>query len=405
MPARQNQRETMPHPSPTLVIVQFAGDFRKTFQELQSGGAESYYAQAHSVNGVASLVQGGRVVTICCVTDEAYQTELSNGLHAVGLQMRPDQVDEARLWQAIEAWRPTHLVLRSPWHHVLKMALRHKTPTILTIADSFNAHNLLQKIKLRIMARTWNRPGLSLLANHGRTSAKHLVQWGASPKKVIAWDWPHALRPHDFSAKSISNRPERPWQLLYAGSVCEAKGVGDLIRATRHLADRSVPFVLQIAGSGESETFIKLSSNLGLAEHIEFLGRRPHAEIIERMRLSDAVVVPSRHAYAEGFPMTLFEAVRTPIVASDHPMFTQALKHEQSAMIFEEKNARQMADRIVALVTNPPLYAALSQGAMSTWESLQVPVEWVELLRAWFVSGPPAFEQLVSRGLNDLRHH
>jgi len=42
------------------------------------------------------------------------------------------------------------------------------------------------------------------------------------------------------------------------------------------------------------------------------------------MRSADAIVIPSRHEYPEGLPLTIYEALaaRTPIVASDHQCFS-----------------------------------------------------------------------------------
>lgn len=386
------------------MIVQFAGDFRETYLELQSGQAESYYAQAHSVLGVRDMTVGGRVVTICCVTDESYECELSEGLFAVGLKMLPGHLDEKRVWEAVKAWQPTHLVLRSPWHQLLKLALKHEVPTLLTIADSFNRKGLRSSFQRWRMVRTWNSAGVIGLANHGRTSSRQLLRLGADPRKVIAWDWPHNLRPDDHPAKQISADRETSWRLLYAGSISAAKGVGDLIEAARLLMCRGMKFQLEIAGGGDTAFFAQQCLDAGVDKHTLFLGRQPHAKIISLMRGADLVIVPSRHEYPEGFPMTLFEslAVRTPIVASDHPMFTPSLHHGVSAMIFKEKDSLALAKCVEELLSDPALYASISQQSMTTWNNLQVPIEWVQLLKSWFLGDPKDFEQLLSLGVKDL---
>ena len=45
------------------------------------------------------------------------------------------------------------------------------------------------------------------------------------------------------------------------------------------------------------------------------------------MSAHDIVIVPSRHDYPEGLPMTIYEALamRTPLVVSDHPMIKAGL--------------------------------------------------------------------------------
>ena len=53
------------------------------------------------------------------------------------------------------------------------------------------------------------------------------------------------------------------------------------------------------------------------------------------------VCVPSRHEFPEGFPQTLTEALaaRTPVVASDHPVFTRVLRDGEGVRYFPAGNA------------------------------------------------------------------
>jgi glycosyltransferase involved in cell wall biosynthesis len=248
-----------------------------------------------------------------------------------------------------------------------------------------------------------NGPHVEGVGNHGRRSAHALLEFGVDRRRVVAWDWPHALRPH---ASPVKDAPPngRPWQLFYAGSVDESKGVGDLLQAVAELHRRGSDAQLQIAGNGQIARYRALAESIGISSAATLLGPRPHEEVIERMRSSDIVVVPSRHEYPEGFPMTLFEALstRTPIVASDHPMFTESLVHGRTAMVFPAGNAVALADCVMRLRAEPPLYRALSTAAVSTWEGLQVPIEWAQLVRSWFVGPAAEFDAVMEAGRRDL---
>ena len=71
-----------------------------------------------------------------------------------------------------------------------------------------------------------------------------------------------------------------------------------------------------------------LRRELGVSDQLDFRGLVPNGEVFDLFRKADVVVVPSHREYAEGFPLTMFEAMgsRTPIVCSDHPMFVPVLK-------------------------------------------------------------------------------
>jgi glycosyltransferase involved in cell wall biosynthesis len=88
-------------------------------------------------------------------------------------------------------------------------------------------------------------------------------------------------------------------------------------------------------------------------------------------------MIPSRNYYPEGFPLTIFEALksRTPIIASDHPMFRGFLEHRKSAMVFSSGHAEGLANSIRELISHPDLYAGLSANAEQVWQTLQLPVK------------------------------
>ena len=108
------------------------------------------------------------------------------------------------------------------------------------------------------------------------------------------------------------------------------------------------------------------------------------------MRRVDAVLVPSRPAYPEGLPLTIYEALcaRTPIVASDHPMFAGHLVDRDSAMVFRAGDPRDFADAIQRVTDDPVAYRALSARSAATWRAMQLPVRWGDLIHRWLADTP-----------------
>ena len=125
------------------------------------------------------------------------------------------------------------------------------------------------------------------------------------------------------------------------------------------------------------------------------------------MRGADAVVIPSRHEYPEGLPLTIYEALaaRTPIIASDHPMFRGALVDEESALIFPETNIVSLASAIARLSTDHSLYRRLSANSERAWQALQLHVTWGDLMERWLADTPIdrqwLFERRLVSGLYD----
>ena len=108
------------------------------------------------------------------------------------------------------------------------------------------------------------------------------------------------------------------------------------------------------------------------------------------MRRADAVVIPSRHDYPEGLPLTIYEALaaRTPIIASDHPMFRGALVHEESALTYPAGNAHALAEAIQRLSADATTYERLSENSEAAWRALQLPVSWGAFIERWVGDSP-----------------
>jgi glycosyltransferase involved in cell wall biosynthesis len=128
-----------------------------------------------------------------------------------------------------------------------------------------------------------------------------------------------------------------------------------------------------------------LARELNLGGQVRFAGLVANEDVPDAMRAADAVVIPSRHEYAEGLPLTIYEALaaRTPIIASDHPMFRGALTHDESALVFPAKDIGALASAIRRLASDADLYARLSANSDAAWQALQLPVTWGALIERW----------------------
>ena len=364
-----------------LLVVQYAGDYRETWRRLQAGGSETYFAQAYSDGQIARLATPPhQVAVVVGLTESAYEETLADGLVAVGLG-GSSRVSEAAILAFALTFRPTHLLLRAPMPRVMHWAADHHVATLLTLADSFGS-GMRAWLQTRRLVRLMNQPHVEWVGNHGVAASRGLVAMGVSPAKVVPWDWPHANSPAQWAPKILS-AASGPRNLLYVGARIAPKGVGDAIQAVGLLAGRGIDIHLEVIGDGDS--FVAQVQSLKIQNRITFRGRVANTHIIEAMRTADVVLVPSRHEYPEGFPLTIYEALcsRTPLVVSNHPMLIQKLAADRSAVVFTAGNVGDLAAAIERLLASPKLYNALSLAALATWQSLQVPMTWGELVTAW----------------------
>ena len=383
-----------------LTIVQYAGDYREAWERFDRGGKATYQAQRYSVNVVGSLAERlEQVAVICARSDEPYDAVLPNKVRAIGAGLRSG-FHPRELVPMLARTAPDRLVLTTPMRPLLQWARTQRVRTITALADSFTTSGPREWIKQRLLARELNGSNVDWVGNHQIAACLSLEAIGIKPDKIIPWDWPPSHRPEEHAPRELPG--EGPLRLVYVGSVEEAKGVGDLLRAVKQLKNEGSRVQLTIVGRDPQNRMAQLSSSLGLNDRVHFAGLLPNEEVPAAMRDADVVVIPSRHEYPEGLPLTIYEALaaRTPIVASDHPMFRGALVHQRSALIFPAGESEALAAAIRRLGADRTLYALLSANSSSAWEALQLPVTWGELIERWLSDEPADREWLLEHRLN-----
>ncbi|NKJ00243.1 glycosyltransferase family 4 protein [Novosphingobium sp. SG707] len=364
-----------------LLIVHNAGDYREARRRRAQDGSEIYYGHSYVLDQLDHLAdRHGEAGFLCCTAPE-YVERLDHGVTLMGADCNAER-KAGRALAMMADYDPTHLIVHGPITPLLRWGLRRGIKVGCVLADSFAMHPLDRWLRFGRLAGALNDPGVTLIGNHGVNAARSLVGLGVRPEKVIPWDFPQTRTPDQWAVKTGPGDP--PYQLLYVGSIGRRKGVGDVIDALLHLRHRP-DIRLKIAGLGQRARFEARARRMGVADRVEFLGLVPNWQVMELMHRSAAVIVPSRHGFPEGMPLTLYEALasRTPVIASDHPMFAGHIEHDCSALIYPAGNSRRLAHEIERLLGDPVLYAAISQGAEQAWNRMQIPVKWGEMIDHW----------------------
>jgi glycosyltransferase involved in cell wall biosynthesis len=291
-------------------------------------------------------------------------------------------------------------VARTPSIPLFSHCLEAKWRLLPNLADSFLGRGLRDRFSNWRLARLLNRPEIEVVSNHQVPACRNLARLGVDPAKIVPWDWPRTSKPADHPIKTGVGSAGQI-SVMYAGAVSESKGVGDLIHAIARLDQSKIQAKATIAGQGEIEHFRDLAARLGVADRIHFTGVISHTQVVALMHEHDVVVVPSRHSYPEGLPMTIFDALasRSPLVVSDHPMFVGPLEEGHSALVFPGEDSKALANCLDRLLNDRDLYSRLSENSEAVWLRLRIPVLWGDLVKRWLAGGREDIEWLRSYSL------
>lgn len=172
------------------------------------------------------------------------------------------------------------------------------------------------------------------------------------------------------------------FRMLYAGRLCDNKGVRVAIKAAGELRDdpNIQPFALDIAGSGEEEyisTIKKEIEALGLSANVKLLGMLPWDELEKERRNHQAFIFPSM--WIDPFPVALLEAMASglPVVGSPVGGAAEIMEDEMNALTFPPGDYKALAASIKRLMDDRELLMRLREGG---WQTVKEKYDFDKLL-------------------------
>lgn len=148
--------------------------------------------------------------------------------------------------------------------------------------------------------------------------------------------------------------------LLHISNFRPVKRVQDTVRILAEVI-KSVPAKLVLIGDGpERSDAEKLSRELGVAEHVRFLGKQ-HA-LVDLLSAADIFLLPSQ---SESFGLSALEAMScgTPVVASNIGGIPEVVIHGEAGYVSEFGDVARMAKYVVSLLTNDRKWQTFSDNA------------------------------------------
>jgi colanic acid/amylovoran biosynthesis glycosyltransferase len=256
----------------------------------------------------------------------------------VHVQPKPVSRRTAAWWLAASVERATG---RSPWRRGVEAALARIDPAVvhahfgptgcemipITTAAGLPLVTSLYGVDAAVLpylpqwreqyARLFREGDLFLA--EGPEMRKKVIAAGAPPERTLIH--PIALN----LAKYPRWAPDGAATVLFVGRFIEKKGLLDAIAAFGRARERMPQARMTIVGGGGGEDAARaLTSQMGIADGVEFAGMQPHADVIRRLAAAAVFIHPSvtgSDGDSEGGAPTILleaQAIGTPIVTTRH---------------------------------------------------------------------------------------
>lgn len=268
--------------------------------------------------------------------------------------------EQRRLWRQVRSVHDTHPVdvVEGPEPSFWAAPRRLPFPTMVRMNGG---HRFFAEAEHRdpVRARAWverrslaRADDLVAVSRHTAERTRALVGLGSRPIEVIP-------NPVDTDAFRPTGRPE-PGAILFLGSLCEKKGVRQLVEAFPEVARRVPDSHLLVAGRDlpDPQTGTSFRARLEAAvptelrPRVRFLGAVSHGEMHDLIASAQVCALPS---HIEALPVAWLEVLASgrALVASETGPGPEVATDGESALLVDPLNPGAIAEALVSLLEDP----------------------------------------------------
>ena len=149
--------------------------------------------------------------------------------------------------------------------------------------------------------------------------------------------------------------------LLFVARFIKAKGLLDVVRAVGIVCQSEHDPILVCVGDGPEKPTAEVEiAKLGIGESVHFTGYIPETDTHDFYANASVLVFPTFHD--EGFPMVVFRSLAAglPIITTQIRAASDYLQEPDNCLWTEPRNPEVLAQKIVELLGNEHLTAAMS---------------------------------------------
>jgi len=246
-----------------------------------------------------------------------------------------------------------------------------RVPTIAMIHAYPRIHNRLKRM-VHVLTRRfcYSRAKMVIAVSNALKDA--LIEDKAPPEKIVVI--PNGIEAEWF-ADSVDLPKSKTRTILTVGRLHPGKGQQVFLKAAAivHAKFPDTRFVIageeyrtSLENLGFKQTLIDLAHELGISDSVEFVGYT--SNLRDLYRQASVVVLAS---FEETFGLVALEAMvaARPIVASRIPGVTELVQDGQTGLLFEAGSHEDLAEKVIALLSDESLTLSLSENALSVARS------------------------------------
>ena len=178
----------------------------------------------------------------------------------------------------------------------------------------------------------------------------------------------------NFFSPSMEGRAPSPVQrsaapqqeILMVGNLLVGKGHELVLRAITQLGTSFPQLRCRIIGEGPDRArFEALARELGIAQRVQFEGRKSRAEVADAMRACSVFVLPSRY---EGLGCVYLEAMACakPVIACREQGIEEIIEHGKNGWVIPVDGLGELVQGLSTLLQSPDLCSRLGVSARAT---------------------------------------
>jgi len=141
--------------------------------------------------------------------------------------------------------------------------------------------------------------------------------------------------------------------ILFVGYMDKRKGTHTLLQAARYVKEKIPDVNFVFVGDGpEKENLAGLAKEWGIESNVSIKGHISESEFEKEYSSTKIAIVPS--LWPEPFGLVAAEAMTRgiPVIASNAGALPEIVLNGRTGLLFESGNARELAEKIVALYAN-----------------------------------------------------
>ncbi len=230
----------------------------------------------------------------------------------------------------------------------------HKIPVVITShgGDVYGLRGRIWGALRRAVAARCE--AVTVVSRDMAANLPEFVSQGGEPPQVM----PMGVDTQRFAVEP-ERRKDSDQTVLFVGRLAKKKGVEYLIRAFADIAERHPAARLLVVGDGPCRGELEaLSSQLGLADHVRFVGAQPPAELPRFYCQSRVFVAPSvvaRSGDTESFGLVFVEAMAAgcPVIGTNVGGTADVAVHGRTGLLVEPESPAALAEAINELLDSP----------------------------------------------------